>query len=142
MTASYDPDNIFAKILRGELPCHKVHEDDATLVFMDIMPRANGHSLVIPKAPSRNLLDIAPGDLAAVMAVVQKIALAAIDAFKAEGVLIQQFNESASGQIVFHTHFHVIPRWHNVPLRPHTGEMADPKDLATNAEKLSAALKD
>lgn len=142
MSASYDKDNIFAKILRGEMPCHKVHEDDATLVFMDIMPRADGHALVVPKAPSRNLLDVAPEDLAAVIAVVQKVARASLKAFNAEGVLIQQFNEPASGQIVFHTHFHVIPRWHDVPLRPHTGEMADPEVLAANAEKLAAALKD
>ena len=141
MTGSYDKDNVFAKILRGEMPCHKVYEDDATFVLMDIMPRADGHALVIPKAPSRNLLDIAPADLADVMTVVQKVARAALRAFDAEGVLIQQFNEPASGQIVFHTHFHVIPRWHDVALRPHTGEMADAAVLAANAEKLRAALK-
>ncbi|HSM19191.1 MAG TPA: HIT family protein [Hyphomicrobiales bacterium] len=142
MTSAYDPDNIFAKILRGETSCFKVCEDDATLVFMDIMPRAPGHALVIPKAPSRNVLDIAPEDLNTVMAVVQKVARAALKAFDAEGVLIQQFNEPASGQVVFHTHFHVIPRWHGTALKPHTGEMADQDELAANAEKLSAAIKD
>ena len=142
MTGSYDKDNVFAKILRGEIPCHKVYEDDATLVFMDIMPRAYGHALVIPKAPSRNVLDIAPDDLNAVMAVVQKVARAVLEAFDAEGVLIQQFNEPASGQVVFHTHFHVIPRWHDVALRPPAVEMADQDVLAANAEKLRAALKD
>jgi len=142
MTTTYDKDNVFAKILRGEMPAYKVHEDDSTLVFMDIMPRADGHALVIPKAPSRNIFDIAPADLAAVIEVVQKIARAAMKAFDADGVLIQQFNEPASGQVVFHTHFHVIPRWHDVRLKPHTGEMEDQAVLAANAEKLRAALKD
>jgi histidine triad (HIT) family protein len=105
------------------------------------MPRADGHALVIPKAPSRNVLDIAPDDLNAVMAVVQKVARAALKAFDADGVLIQQFNEPASGQVVFHTHFHVIPRWHGVALRPPAVEMADPDILAANAKKLSSALK-
>jgi histidine triad (HIT) family protein len=141
MTGTYDTENVFAKILRGEIPCHKVYEDAATLVFMDIMPRADGHALVIPKVPSRNVLDIAPEDLNVVMAVVQKVARAALKAFDADGVLIQQFNEPASGQVVFHTHFHVIPRWHGVALKPHTGEMADPDILAANAKKLSSALK-
>lgn len=141
MTGSYDKDNVFAKILRGEMPAHKVYEDDSTLVFMDIMPRADGHALVIPKAPSRNILDIAPADLAAVMAVVQKVARAALKAFDADGVLIQQFNEPASGQAVFHTHFHVIPRWHDVALKAPASEMADAESLTVHAEKLRAALK-
>src|SRR5690349_24804091 len=95
---SYDPSNIFAKILRGELPCHRVYEDDKTLAFLDIMPRAPGHTLVLPKAPARNLLDVGPVDLAHVMQVAQKIAKAAVKAFDADGITVQQFNEGAGGQ--------------------------------------------
>ncbi|WP_342642212.1 HIT family protein [Rhodoligotrophos ferricapiens] len=138
--SAYDPNNPFAKILRGELPCYKIYEDEKTLAFMDIMPRADGHALVIPKSPSRNVLDIQPDDLAAVMATVQKVARAAVKAFNAEGVTIQQFNESAGGQVVFHTHVHVLPRHSGVALRPHTGEMAGPEILKANAAKLIAAL--
>ena len=107
---TYDASNIFAKILRGELPCYKVYEDDKTLAFLDIMPRAPGHVLVLPKAPVRNILDIAPDDLAHVIKVAQKIAKVSVDVFGADGVTIQQFNESAGGQVVFHLHVHVIPR--------------------------------
>jgi histidine triad (HIT) family protein len=138
--AGYDNDNVFAKILRGEIPCHKVHEDADTFVFMDIMPRGDGHVLVIPKAPSRNILDIPTNDLAALYAKVQQVARAALRAFNADGVTIQQFNEPAGGQVVFHTHVHVIPRHEGVPLKPHTGEKADDAVLATQAEKLRAAL--
>jgi histidine triad (HIT) family protein len=140
MSTSYDTNNIFAKILRGELPSHKVYEDDKTIVIMDIMPRGDGHSLVIPKAPSRNILDIAPEDLSAVIATVQKVARAALKAFDAQGVTVQQFNESAGGQMVFHTHFHVIPRFEGVSLRPHAGNMVDNEVLKAHAEKLRAAL--
>src|SRR5258707_6373245 len=106
----YDPDNIFAKILRGELPCYKVYEDDKALAFLDIMPRSPGHTLVLPKAPVRNLLDVGADDLAHVMKVVQKIAKAAMTAFAADGITVQQFNEGAGGQVVFHLHVHLIPR--------------------------------
>ena len=136
----YDPDNVFAKILKGEFPCHKVHEDKGVLVIMDIMPRGDGHALVIPKAPSRNILDIEAPDLAALYAAVQRIARAAIRAFGADGVTIQQFNEPAGGQVVFHTHVHVIPRHEGIPLKPHTGQRADDGLLAAQAEKLRAAL--
>jgi histidine triad (HIT) family protein len=138
--ADYDPDNVFAKILRGEFPCHKVHEDDDTLVIMDIMPRGDGHVLVIPKAPSRNILDIETGDLKALYATAQRVARAAKAAFGADGITIQQFNEPAGGQVVFHTHVHVIPRHEGVALKPHTGERADDAVLAAQAEKLRAAL--
>lgn len=140
MSASYDDQNIFAKILRGDMPCTKVYEDDKTLAFMDIMPRADGHVLVIPKAPSRNILDAAPADLAAVMATAQKIGRAQMKAFGADGLTIQQFSESAGGQVVFHLHVHVMPRFDGVPLRPHTGEMADMTALKEMAEKIIAAL--
>lgn len=141
MTApAYDNDNVFAKILRGELPCHKLYEDDDTFAFMDIMPRGDGHCLVIPKRPSRNILDVEPESLAAVAATTQKLARAVMKAFSADGVTVQQFNEQAGGQVVFHLHVHVIPRFAGVSLRPHTGEMADQAVLAENAEKIRAVL--
>ena len=139
-TPSYDTDNIFAKILRGELPCHKVYEDDMTMAIMDIMPRADGHALVIPKNAARNIFDVAPEDINAVMATAQKIARAQMGAFDADGITIQQFNESAGGQVIFHIHVHVIPRHEGVALKPHTGEMADNDLLAEQAAKLSKAL--
>ncbi len=139
MTA-YDASNIFAKILRGEAPAHKVWETDAALAFMDIMPRADGHVLVIPKAPARNILDIAPADLAALIKEVQVVAKGVKAAMGADGITIQQFNEPAGGQVVFHIHFHVIPRWNGVALRPHTGQMADSDSLAANAARIRAAL--
>jgi histidine triad (HIT) family protein len=138
---AYDDANIFAKILRGELPAHKVHEDAETLAFMDIMPRADGHCLVIPKTPARNVLDASPAQLAACMATVQRMSRAVVAAFAADGVTIQQFNESAGGQVVFHLHFHVLPRHAGVSLRPHTGQMEKPEVLAANAEKIREALK-
>ncbi|ADZ70257.1 HIT family protein [Polymorphum gilvum] len=138
--APYDDQNVFARILRGELPSHKVYEDDATIVIMDIMPRGDGHVLVIPKAPSRNILDIAPADLSAVMATVQKTARAVVKAFDADGTTIQQFSETAGGQVVFHTHVHVIPRFEGVKLKPHTGEMADQAVLADQADRIRAAF--
>ncbi|OLP55486.1 HIT family hydrolase [Rhizobium rhizosphaerae] len=139
MTA-YDTDNIFAKILRGEIPSHRVYEDEATIAFMDVMPQADGHVLVVPKAPSRNLLDADPATLAGLIQVVQTIAQAAQEAFEADGISIMQFNEAAGGQSVFHLHFHVIPRHEGRPLKPHTGTMADHGLLAAQAEKLREAL--
>lgn len=137
---SYDTNNIFAKILRGEIPCHKVYEDEHTLAFMDVMPQADGHTLVIPKAASRNLLDAEPASLGQLMAAVQKVANAVRRAFSAEGILIQQFNEPAAGQTVFHLHFHVLPRHAGVSLRPHSGKMADHAVLAEHAGRIRAAL--
>lgn len=137
--AEYDPENIFAKILKGEIPSAKLYEDDATYVFMDIMPRADGHCLVIPKTPCRNLLDASAAQLNAVMATTQKMAHAVRKAFDAEGVTIQQFNEAAGGQEVFHLHFHVLPRHDGVSLRP-PGKMEDADVIAANAEKIRAAL--
>ncbi len=139
MTA-YDPDNIFARILRSEIPSEKLFEDEHTYAFMDIMPMGTGHCLVIPKAPSRNLLDIDPASLGHVMATVQKLARAAKAAFDADGVLIQSYNEPASGQTVFHTHVHIIPRFEGVPLKPHTGKPEDAAVVKANAEKIRAAL--
>jgi histidine triad (HIT) family protein len=138
--ADYDPNNLFAKILRGELPAYKVYEDDKALAFLDIMPRAPGHTLVLPKNPARNLLDIAPADLAHVHQVAQKVAKAAMKTFDAEGITIQQFNEKAGGQVVFHLHVHVIPRKDGVALKPPASEKEKPEVLAEHAEKLKAAL--
>ena len=135
----YDSDNIFAKILRGEIPAHRIYEDEATFVFMDIMPRADGHMLVIPKTPCRNMLDASPEQLAAVMATVQKISHAALEAFDAQGITLQQFNEAAGGQEVFHLHYHVLPRHEGVGVRP-PGTMADFDVLKAQADKIRAAL--
>lgn len=137
---TYDTNNVFAKVLRGEMPSTKVYEDDATLAFMDIMPRCEGHTLVIPKTPARNLLDANPAQLAACLATVQRIGRAHLTAFSAQGVTVLQFNERAGGQVVFHLHFHVIPRFDGVALAPHTGRMEKPDVLASAAEKIVRAL--
>ena len=137
---AYDSNNIFAKILRGELPCYRIYEDDKVLAFLDIMPRAPGHTLVLPKAPARNLLDVAPEDLAAVMRIAQKVAKVSVDVFGADGVTLQQFNESAGGQVVFHLHVHVIPRKEGVSLKPPATVKEAPDVLADQAKKLTAAL--
>ena len=137
----YDPNNVFAKILRGELPAYKVYEDDKAFAFLDIMPRTPGHTLIVPKAPARNILDVAPDDLAHVMKVVQKVAQAAVKVFGADGVTVQQFNEGAGGQVVFHLHVHVIPRKNGVPMKPPASEKEKPDVLADQALKLTAALK-
>jgi histidine triad (HIT) family protein len=137
---SYDPNNIFAKILRGELPCYKIYEDAHTFAFLDIMPRCPGHALVIPKAPVRNILDITADDLAHVARITQKIAAASMKAFAADGVTIQQFNEPAGGQVVFHLHVHVLPRKNGVRLLPPASRKEDPKVLEEHATRLIAAL--
>jgi histidine triad (HIT) family protein len=137
---AYDPNNIFAKILRGEFPCHKVYEDDKALAFLDIMPRAPGHTLVLPKAAARNLLDVPPEDLAHVAKVAQKIAKAAMTVFSADGITIQQFNEGAGGQVVFHLHVHIIPRKQGVGMKPPASEKEKPEVLADQAKKLAAAI--
>jgi histidine triad (HIT) family protein len=137
---AYDPNNIFAKILRGELPCYKVYEDDKAFAFLDIMPRAPGHTLVLPKSAARNVFDVSPEDFAYVSKVAQKIAKAACAAFEADGVTIQQFNESAGGQVVFHLHMHVIPRHDGVSMKPPASAKETPEMLADHAKRLSAAL--
>jgi histidine triad (HIT) family protein len=138
---AYDANNIFAKILRGELPCYKIYEDDKVLAFLDIMPRAPGHALVLPKAAARNILDISPEDLAHVIMVAQKIAKVSMETFGADGITIQQFNESAGGQVVFHLHVHVIPRKTGVAMKPPASEKAAPDVLADQAKQLAAALR-
>ena len=138
--AAYDTNNIFAKILRGELPCNKVYEDDDVFAFLDIMPRSPGHTLVIPKAPARNILDISPDDYAHVARGAHKIAGVAMKAFKADGITVQQFNEAAGGQVVFHLHMHVMPRKDGVALLPAASRKEDAKVLEEHARLLIAAL--
>ena len=138
-TPAYDETNIFAKILRGEVPCLKVYEDDVALAFMDIMPQADGHVLVLPKSPARNILDADPQMLRQLIARVQNIARAVKEALAADGITILQYNEPAGGQTVFHLHFHIVPRWTGVVLRPHTG--AAPEVLEAFRRKIVAALK-
>ena len=137
---SYDHNNVFAEILRGELPSTKVYEDAETLAIMDIMPRCVGHTLVIPKAPVRNMLDAPPAVMAACLATVQKIAKAQMKGLDATGITLSQYNESAGGQVVFHLHYHVLPRWDGVPLGPHTGKMGDKDAITAAAEKIRSAL--
>jgi histidine triad (HIT) family protein len=137
---AYDPNNVFAKILRGELPSYKIYEDDRALAFLDIMPRAPGHVLVLPKAPARNILDVAPDDLAHVIKVAQKIAKVSVEVFGADGVTLQQFSESAGGQVVFHLHVHVIPRQEGIALKPPASVKEAPEVLSAQAAKLAAAL--
>ncbi len=137
---AYDANNVFAKILRGELPAHKVFEDADTLAFMVIMPRCEGHTLVIPKAPVRNLLDASPTQLAACMKTIQKVAAAVMKAFDGDGLTLQQANEAAGGQVVFHLHFHFMPRWDGQPLGPPATKMESSEVLSANAERLRKSL--
>jgi histidine triad (HIT) family protein len=136
---SYDDQNIFARILRGEIPSTRIFEDDATLCFMDIFPRADGHCLVIPKTPCRNLLDAAPAQLAACIGTTQRVANAAMTALTADGITVQQFNEAPGGQEVFHLHFHILPRWEGVLLRP-AGQSGDMEQIGRIADKMRAGL--
>jgi histidine triad (HIT) family protein len=138
---AYDPSNVFARILRGELPSQTVYEDEMTIAIMDIMPRADGHVLVMPREACRNVFDASPAALQAVALTVQKLARATTAAFSADGVTIQQFNEAAGGQVVFHLHVHVIPRHEGIALRPHTGQMAQPEMLAINADRIRAVMR-
>ena len=137
---TYDPSNIFGKILRGELPAHKVYEDDTALVMMDIFPQSRGHTLIVPKAASRNILDADPATLAAVIPLVQRVARAAKAVTGADGVRVAQFNEAPAGQTVFHLHFHVIPVYDAVPLGAHAGGKADDAELIALAKDIAAAL--
>ncbi len=140
MAVAYDAQNIFAKILRGEIPAHKVFEDDVAVAIMDIMPRAEGHVLVIPKQPARGLIDIDPENLAQLIKRVQHVAKAVKAGLGADGLTLQQFNESAGGQVIFHLHFHILPRWDGVALRP-PGSMADNEKLKEQAQKIHGALE-
>lgn len=138
--AAYDDQNVFAKILRGEIPCFEVFRDDRSLAFLDIMPRSPGHTLVIPRAPARGILDIADDDLAAVARTGKRIAIAAMKAFDAEGIILQQFSEPASGQVVFHLHMHVMPVRAGIKLLPAQTRKEDMAVLADHAKRMIAAL--
>lgn len=138
---AYDDTNIFAKIIRGELPCHKIYEDDETFAFLDIMPRAKGHTLVLPKQPAINMLDIEPQSLCTLMSTVRFLTPVIKDAMGADGVLIQQYNEAAAGQSVFHIHVHIVPRFEGVPLKHHGTNPQQDAILKQNAEVIREALK-
>lgn len=137
---AYDDNNIFAKILRGEAPCIKVYEDDKNFSFMDVMPQAEGHTLVIPKAPAENLFDLEPEHYASLAQVTQKIAAAVKQAIGSPGVMIAQLNGAEAGQTVFHFHNHIIPRWSGLEMKLHAREMADMAELEEQAQKIRAAL--
>ena len=137
---TYDSTNIFAKILRGEIPAHKVYEDATALVMMDIFPQSRGHVLVVPKAQSRNLLDADPAALSELIPLVQRVARAVKAATGADGIRLAQFNEEAAGQTVFHLHFHVIPAYAGVPIGGHASQKADDADLAALAQEIAAQL--
>jgi histidine triad (HIT) family protein len=137
---AYDDSNIFAKILRGEIPCVKVYEDDKTLAFMDVMPESDGHVLVVPKEPAENILDLSIAGMAAMMTAVQKVAKAVDKALKPDGLLLKQYNRAAAGQSVFHVHFHIVPRREGVPLAPHGKVMVQAAVLEPIAAKIRSAL--
>jgi histidine triad (HIT) family protein len=137
---AYDNNNIFAKILRGEIPCVKVYEDAKTLAFMDVMPESDGHVLVVPKEPAENVLDLSADGMAAMMATTQRIAKAVDKALAPDGILLKQYNRAPAGQSIFHVHFHVVPRWEGVELAPHGKEMVPASALEPIAAKIRAAL--
>lgn len=137
---SYDSNNIFARILRGEIPCHKVHEDGLTLAFMDVMPQSPGHALVVPKHAAQDIFELPPTVLQGLITVTQRIAIASKQAFNADGITLMQFNGAAAGQTVFHIHFHVVPRYEGRELISHGRAMADNTELQANAERLRTAL--
>ena len=137
---AYDDGNIFAKILTGEISCHRVFEDDVALAFMDISPQVPGHVLVVPKAPSRGLLDASADTLAAIMPRVQRVGAGVVAAMKADGLTLYQSNEVAGGQSVFHLHFHLIPRREGVAMQPPGGRMEKPEVLAELAARIRAEL--
>lgn len=138
---SYDKDNIFARIVRGEIPCHKVYEDADTLAFMDIMPKSRGHTLVVPKTAGEDIFSTSAESLAAVIRTAQKVARAVKKAFSPPGVMIAQLNGPAAGQSVFHLHFHVIPRYGGGEVFDvHPGKPADQAELAEQAARIRAAL--
>lgn len=139
---AYDPDNIFARILRGDIPSVKVWEDDHVLAFMDVFPQSEGHVLVISKtSTARNILEMAPEDLARLTAAVQRTARAVEKALKPEGISLMQFNGDAGGQTVFHLHFHIVPRWSDLPMKGHGhAPMAETAALQNLAGRIRAAL--
>ena len=141
LDGAYERDNVFAKILRGEIPAAKVLEDEQALAFMDVFPQSRGHVLVVPKAEVRNLLDAEPEVLQGLIVRVQKVARAVREALNPDGLTVMQFNGAAGGQTVFHLHVHVVPRWEDRPMGRHGGGMTDPAELAELAEQIAAALR-
>ena len=137
----YDRNNVFAKILRGEIPSVKVYEDSKTLAFMDVMPQADGHTLVIPKEAAENIFDLSPEGASALMATTQKVAKAVKKGLNTPGLMIAQLNDAPAGQSVLHVHFHIIPRSAGVDFRIHAREMEQPEKLKVLAEKIKAALE-
>lgn len=138
---AYDPDNIFAKIIRGEVPCFKVYEDNSTIAFLDIMPQAEGHTLVIPKEHAETIFDLSPDSAAALITTTQKVAAAVKQVTKPPGIMLAQLNGAAAGQSVFHIHFHIIPRSGGIDLNLHARDKADFDKLKSLATKISAALQ-
>ncbi len=138
--ADYDTNNVFAKILRDELPAHRVYEDEYSLAFMDVMPQTPGHTLVIPKDPTPNVFVADPHILGQTMVTVQKVAAAVQEAFAAPGIMLAQLNGAEAGQTVFHLHFHIMPRYSGADFAMHAKEMADPEDLAAHAAKIRKVL--
>jgi histidine triad (HIT) family protein len=138
---AYDADNIFARIVRGEIPCVRVYEDADTLAFMDIMPQSEGHTLVIPKLAGENIYDSPPASVVAAIRTTQRLARAVQRAFNAPGLVVTQFNGPIAGQTVFHLHFHIVPVYGPGPLRPHAREKADPTVLEAHADRIRAALR-
>jgi len=136
----YDSQNIFAKILRGEIPSVKVYEDAKTLAFMDVMPEADGHVLVVPNESAETILDLSPDGMAAMMATTQKVARAVDKALEPDGILLKQYNRPAAGQSVFHVHFHIVPRWEGMSLAPHGKVMVEASQLEPIAAKIRSAL--
>jgi len=141
MPETYNANNILAKILRDEIPSARVYEDEHAIAFMDVMPQAPGHTLVIPRDPSRDLLDAKPDTLSAIIQTVQKVAQGVKKAMHADGITVMQFNGAAAGQTIFHLHFHVIPRFENTALQPHGGDMADMRELQEIAARICEAIK-
>jgi histidine triad (HIT) family protein len=141
LDGAYDNDNLFAKILRGEIPCVKVFEDDIALAFMDVFPQSPGHTLVIPKVAARNFLDLPTEKVGPYLERVQRVARAVREGLEPDGVLLTQFNGAAAGQSIFHVHFHIVPRWEDKALTPHgAGGRADATELQALAARISAAL--
>jgi len=137
----YDTDNVFAKILSGEMPCVKIYEDNNVISFMDVFPQSKGHCLVVPKAPSRNLLELSPKDIGRLFGTVQRLTIAAEKALKPDGIIVTQFNGAPAGQTIFHTHVHIIPRYTGDDMAGHaSGDMADMAELEKLASKIRAKL--
>lgn len=137
---AYQDDNVFAKILRGELPAHKVWEDEYSLAFMDLMPQVDGHTLVIPKYPATDLLDLDPAWMGPTLATTQRVARAVKQAFAADGIMLVQLSGAAAGQTVFHVHFHILPRSEGLDMRMHARDPAPAELLAEHARRIRAVL--